>query len=443
MPKKTTDYNKSKFKLIQKLDIYNMKLPDPNEAHIIYPTEYLAQLSELFGRIIDSNCLHLFKDAYSRHFVLERVPLSAEALKQCKADVNLFISQVLVGNSSLMSAILHELIYRVNGSNDRDLQILFNAYRVIFYRATNRLEEYAQAMASLEASKDEFNDEHRYWYYRELGIIKRKALEYKNALSQFLKAEELIKCIEVNDKGLYIYIAYCLTYMHYTIDALEYLDESERLALKGFTSGSRIYNQLLYAVNYTNMGDAAKSLALLQGLMRDEMQVIKNTQHEMLLYSCLTNAYHELGEFEKAIDYVDRAIRYCKITEYHVGYKYYVYIKASIYNELGRINECYYEFDDALEFESKDEQLTDLLLNTLKHSLKLDSTESLTYVADYAIAKLLEYGLNKQAIEYHRKLCMYYSNAEKGVIDYKKALYHALEIDKIKTTLSKKGGYRS
>ena len=425
-----------------KMDIFNLKLPDPNAVHIIYPTEYLTQLSDLFGRVVDSHVLHLFKDAYGRPFALERVPLSAEAVKQCKDDMRVFISQLLLGEYSLTSAIVHELMYRVNGSNDRDLQILFNAYLVIFYRATNKLDESKQAMESLENSKDKFNDEHRYWYYREQGIIWRNQIEYKSALSQLLKAEELVEHIQVRDRTLYTNIAYCLTYMEFPIDAIEYLDEAERLAAKEFISGSRVYTQLLYATNYTNMGDAIKSLALLRGISRDAMDAITKGQHNAHFHSCLAHAYQRLGDYEKAINSIDDAIRYAQIKKSNAQYKYHTYIKLFIMSKFEMIHACNYELDDALETESSSEKLTGLLLNTLKHSFTLDKEESLTFVEDYAIDKLLSYGLNIQAIEYHKKLCMFYSNVRKGVDGYKKALYHALEIEKIRVKLSEKGGYR-
>ena len=122
---KSNKHNGFKVYTNVKQDIFDMEFPDQDHVHFMYPAEYLAQLSELFGRTVDSNTLHLYKDAYGRRFVLERVPLSAEALKQCRDDVHVFISQLLIGDYGLTSAILHELIYRVNGSNDRDLQILF------------------------------------------------------------------------------------------------------------------------------------------------------------------------------------------------------------------------------------------------------------------------------------------------------------------------------
>ena len=444
--KKSIKSNRPKrFKLYAnvKPDIFNMKFPDQDQVHVMYPAEYLAQLSKLFDRTVDSNMLHLFKDAYGRHFVLERVPLSAQAVKQCKDDVRVFISHLLIGDYGLTSAILHELMYRVNGSNDRDLQILFNAYLVIYYRATNKLDEYEQAMALLEDSRDEFTDEHRYWYHREQGIIRRYRLQYKSAVFQFLKAEEYIKHTQVSDRGLYINIAYCLTYMQFPIDAIEYLDESERLAAKGFISSSKIYVQLLYATNYANMGDAAKSLALLKGLSRDEMDTIIKERYNVHLHFCFANAYQELGEYEKAIDSIDDAIRYAQINKSGAEYKYHIYTKLFMMNKFGKINACNYELYDALETESDKEKLTDLLLNTLKHSFTLDREESLSFVEDYAIDKILSYGLNIQAIEYHKKLCTFYSTVRKGVKGYEKALHHSLEIEKIRVNLSKKGGYRS
>jgi len=445
---KSNKHNRFKVYTNVKQDIFDIEFPDKDQVHFIYPTEYLAQLSKLFGRTVDSHMLHLFKDAYGRHFVLERVPLSAEAVKQCKDDVHVFISKLLVGEYGLISAILHELMYRVNGSNDRNLQILFNAYLVIFYRATNKQDEYKQAMELLEASKEEFNNEHLYWYYREQGVIKRRQMQYKDALAQFLKAEELIEQvhIHVTDRILYFNIGFCLTFMRFTTSAIEYLDESERLAAKGFNGNSnngRAYTQLLYAINYIAVGDTTKSLALLESLKRDEMDAITKGKFNALFYSYFAEVYYELGQYEKAIYSMDDAVRYCKNTKFHAGYKYYVYMKASMLDKLGRISECYYELDDAIETKSEGEQLTDLLLNTLKHSLRLDNAESLSFVADYAINKLLDYGLIYLAIEYHKKICIYYSTDQKSIKCYEKALYHAFEIDKLRIKLSKKGGYLS
>jgi len=443
--KKSNKSNRSnRFKVLtnNKQDIYDIEFPAQDQVHFIYPTEYLAQLSDLLGRTVDSHMLHLYKDVYGRQFVLERLPLSTEAVKQCKDDMHVFISQLLIGECGLISAILHELMYRINGSNDRNLQILFNTYRVIFYRMADRPNEYEQTMESLEDSRDEFTDEHYYWYYREIGVAMLKEVKYKSALSQFLKAEKLSDNIKVNDASLYVKIAHCLAYMGFANGSIKYLEKAEKLTSEAYINRYRLHIQLLYAINYTNMGEASKSLELLKGLFRDEIDAIKKGGYNPMLYGHFAEAYQELGEYEKAIDNIDNAIRSAKYLKLANEQIYYTYVMAAMLDKIGKSVECRYLLEDGLESESTNQTLDNILLNTLRHCLTLNKAESLEYVENYAIDRLMHYGLNIQAIEYHKKLCTHYSTCNENIGNYKKALYHSLEVNKIRENLSK-GGYRT
>jgi tetratricopeptide (TPR) repeat protein len=280
------------------------------------------------------------------------------------------------------------------------------------------MEAFDGVIALLNEKKGSFTDEHNYWYYRSLGVRELMTWNYKAALSAFLQAESHGQNLELADEGLYYNMAHCLTDMDYASLAIEYVEKAQKQAAARFHYRYDVYIRSFLAINYGKLGRTSEALATLEGCLRDEKE--KKSAKETIggLYCDIGMVYYRNEDYSKALEYLDMAREYFdEGSESHICWLHHKAQVLILYNRIKDGMDC---ISQGLVMTRKG-TIWHLLLSSLKHSMLLNASESLTYIVKISIPQLLKYGQHLSAADCCEKLSHHYGRIKK----YKQAVKYS------------------
>jgi transcriptional regulator with XRE-family HTH domain len=288
-----------------------------------------------------------------------------------------------------------------------DLKNLYHIFIIGFYRITNENELLENQMIKLKDLSNTFNDEHLYWYNRQIGVQALLELQYRTALDSLLLAEQKGSLLNLNNDIIYYNIAHCLTDMGYAFGAIKYIEKSQERANFENNHTFDVYRRYFLAENYTFLGRYKEALELLNSCLRDESKKSNVYVNISLIYRRIGLVYFYMNDYKKALENID--ITFTLINTERKSYKDNLYYKAMILianNQIKQANIC---LDEAIQM-TEEGTLKNVLFNTLKHTITISNKESLHYLEDISIPQLRFYEKNMALIDCYKKLGQHYEN---------------------------------
>jgi len=344
---------------------------------------------------------------FKKELKLEDIPLSDDEVAAFKKDqLNAWNFMINFGDIEKAKELQPTLTYRVKWSHDVDLRNLFDLYSINYNCVIGEREEAGRLATDLKKREQSFTDEHLYWYYRYLGNLEHWNWRYKAAVTLYMKAEDIGNRYNLNDKALYYNVGNCFTYMDYPYRAIVYLEkvQIEKFDASNITFGFAV--QRLLAINYSKLGRIDEALELIEGYRNYLMNEKKDYKLGFgRVYHCICLVYQEAGNYEKALENLDMAFRYCD--EKSEQYIRNLCSKASLLRTINRNDEVAKCLSKGLPMVTEG-TLWSEWLHALKHSLTLDKQSSVDYLEYTSIPRLRDYGKHALVIECHRWLSSYY-----------------------------------
>jgi len=362
-------------------------------------------------------------EAFKTVLGLEGVPITDHEVEEYKKNELENLKDVLISDELCKAdELIPKIANIVNLSRDEGLQLLFKLYSAVYYYMSENETAFNQTIAELKECEANFSDVERYWWHKVLGHGAIMAGQYKTAYGEFLKCVKLKKQIKIKDKTLSVTIAYCLTYMGHSLKAIEILKREINKRLKRFHISHSLPIKAQLAVNYINTGQAPKALKLINKIMRESGDKVREYKLEGLFHQVLAEAYQKLGDFHNAIENINIALE--RVEQNRKVYVGYLYEKASILINFGKNSSCAKYIDEGLAFYPDDEALNGLLLNMIKHSLQMHEKDSLIYLHKVVIPNLKKRGIYLEAIKLYTRMgdfCSKNKLHKDGLIFYRHA----------------------
>jgi len=303
----------------------------------------------------------------------------------------------------------------VSNPAETELWYLFCLFQARYFRAVGDYESFDNAMAFLDLVAPEFDDEYNFYYYRLIGFRELDARRYEAAFKALHKANE-IGTPKWFDVGFFYNYGRCYSDMGFSGRAIEYFDKAQALADENDNHIYDVYIQCYLAYEYCKVGKGDTALGVLKSCSFIKKYRKYDEASKGYLYLTYGEVYHYLKRYDEAFENYEKAFQY-----YAEGSEPYVrnlYSNASTLISVGRIDEGVICLDRGLSlFENEVEwsAIWEALYDALKHSALLSIPESLEYMKNNAIPKLLDLGQYDEAINYTRQISEFYKNA--GDID--------------------------
>ena len=361
---------------------------------------------------------------------LHDAPLTKEEKDQFTEELHRWKDLIDYGEITKATELKPELARRAKSSFRPGLQILYDLYEARYYRAVDDKEAYEKIMESLSERKLDFNDRCNYLYHRLVAMSALGAHRLKEAHIAFNSCEKIDKDSKWADVGFYYAYGLCLSYMGYALRAIEYFKKAlhrARWSTNYDGKANRRYNVYIeswLAQNYGKTGNTTEALFILNGCLRNEKKKNKTSGLGFICHS-FGRVYHEMERFSEALENYDEAFKYHN--EGSVAYLSNLNHKTIALIASDRICEAMQCVDKGLNMST--DELWKALFEALKHSVLLSNPESLDYMINTAIPKLLELELNEEAMAHHVKLSKFYES----IGNHKQRAEHsdsALEIQK-------------
>jgi len=370
-------------------------------------------------------------DNYKAIMGMESVPLSCTEVAQYDKVLEDWKNLILVGDMEKAGELQPLLSRNVKWSLEPGLQLTYDLYFLEYLRTIGNMDTFKALLTSVQDRRDSLTKENNYWYTRALGYRHLAEWQYRDALIVFLSARDKYETLNIRDESVLHNIGYCLTFMGYSYIARETLEEAQRESSKKYNSRYNLTIQMLNAAIFKNLGNHSKSLELLEACLRDVKEKKHTDMFEGVIYRNLAEIYQTMGCLNEAEAHINKAFEYFEAGS--ESYVYYLYIKASILADWGKFDEYNECLEKGLSFSPSDDTFNGLLLKSLKNSLTLDNDDSVKYMEECAIPKLLLRGLNLQAINYCTKLSRHFESSKK----YKRAFLYSEHANRVKDKLMK------
>ncbi|MCL2364625.1 MAG: helix-turn-helix transcriptional regulator [Defluviitaleaceae bacterium] len=285
---------------------------------------------------------------------------------------------------------------------DSNLRILCQLFTLSYYRISKEINKYDALYNEVKMQVNAFNDEHKYWFYRQSGNRYMHAYQYRSALDAYFIALECMTTLGYKDESIYFNIGHCLTDMGYASRALEYFEKSQALSKSKRTNNDTEY---FIATNYIHMGRTAEALEKLEDCLDDEKQKKDKDLFVGVIYEKIGIAHAHRGNHSAALAAYETAL---PLRSPH-AYPYTLYYKTISLMGCNRKAEALQCLEEGIA-SSKTNTKIYIMLRTLKCLYTFDHKDSHEYLVNESIPSLIKYEHNEllitcyQALGRHLKL---------------------------------------
>ena len=294
---------------------------------------------------------------------------------------------------------MQDIITKCFEDEFRILHCLFDSYLLIReYKhgdAKNKLE-------TLTDKIDTFTDKQKYFYhYFYAGSIYK---DYRTSIRHFLQAEEIAKKMGKLEVRLYYSLSNIYSRIDYSPKAITYGELALKMAQTSPDKAYLLHIESTVAFGYSRIGCYQLALdGLHECILREKF--FENKRELQVAYHNLGCVYFYMEDYINAINYFNKALKCCDVGSWSfLNNKLYI---AYILISENKNDKALALIDEVLPFAQNIEDML-LLLQSAKHSLSLNETESLNYIENTTIPQLLEIGSHLEAIKYMNILSNFY-----------------------------------
>jgi len=288
-----------------------------------------------------------------------------------------------------------------------DIKTLFNIFSVAYYRKIKNNDALEAIMSQLTKEASEFTREQSHWYNRQVGISALLTFHYNEAIQAFLQAEVQGEKERLNDHVLYYNIGRCLTDMGFASKAIYYLEKARADAISRNQTTHNESIKCYLAENYNEVGRSKDALNMLNRCVHNEKAKKGVSTIFALIYRGIALVHLKIGDYKKALEYIDESLHYVAIGE--SPHEINLYYKATILLKQNKIAEGVDCVKECIKMED-DGTLHHVICSTLLHSTSLNNNESLTYIENVAIPKLKRHCKYPILLGCYQQLVTHYEN---------------------------------
>ena len=350
---------------------------------------------------------------------VEDIPFTEEEIAACRRDLYIENDLLNLGDKRQVNGFIATLVRLATFSCDVGLQILSDLHRASIMYALGKMDEYDKLMDSLNGQKDEFTDEHFYWYYRYQGHVEYTHCHYKAAMLLYLQAKEIGDRTNLTDSTLNYNIGTCYAMMGYPYLSNKYLEVVQKKKSKEANLRYWYTTQRLMAVNCSKLEGRENPIKNLENCLRNLMEY---SAHDRFLiggvYLSVGLVHLNAGDFEKSLENFDRALKqYDRDSGAYLLCLCYKTLLLRIHDRNDEALEC---LEKALDWAEKDTFFYDML-NAIRHSMTLHIESSILYLEFTSIPKFMDYGKYEFVINCYEWI----SSNHKEQMKYKRALEYS------------------
>jgi len=334
------------------------------------------------------------------------------------------------GDMDIAKAQKPELEKAAKNSYSPSTLNFYDLYSASYYWAVGDKDAFNQIAGVLSKRTGEFSARHLYHYYRIEASRNYIAYRFVESLKMYNAAEKLDKNSEWSNVGFYYGYGMCLSSLDYSARAVEYLRKAQHMAkwhraYKGKPNNRlNLYIDTILAGELSVIGRLDEALSMLDKHLKIESENKINLRMGEL-YLAYGTAYLKAKKYDEALENFDTAAKYfnadgvkCQATSYR---------KSLCLIESGNIDEGLRCVEDGLSIQMHDSYR--VLFEALKCSVTLSNAESLRYMEDTVLPKLLKCNYCAEAIKYSKMLGEFFR--EKGCYEaafkYKDAAFKIIE----------------
>ena len=376
-----------------------------------YTPSHLSRI-ENGSRTISGEMLTSIKNALD----IADVPLTGDEIRSFEQELYDWRDLINAWCLDEASKFRKGLERRAEFSLNKNLLALYHLISIGFFRAVGDGDSAIEVIAKLTSMKEELPLEYRFRLLLMNGTEKIYAHNYKAALYELMEAELLNENLGIANAGLFYNIAICLTDLGYAHKACEYILKARKNEKEVGTSA--IQYDITMAINYSRIGRCDEAIKLAKSCLLNEKSRPSQAPITASIYYCLGYVYMKVAAYTDAINNFNKAME--QLEKGGRDYLHALYYMAQSLYLSGKAKESknYLELGTDL---SKEGDVTNVMFNAAIHLMTLEDGNSLEYIEDEALPKILEFDRYMFAIEYCCKLKEFYRTKQK----YKTSLKYA------------------
>jgi len=387
-------YNLTQEAFANKLGVseaYILSLEDSAEESVQITSEFVAKLRDVFD--------------------LHGVPLTDSEKTVFYDKLNDLRRCVEYGYMDRAKEAIPDLVRCSEASCHQSFINLCELHSAYYYQSVDDTKAYDKLMASLSEKKSTFDSKHHYYYNVLIGTQAYKTRDYDKALSAYIKAEKLDKLSKIKEVNFYYMYSMILSDMGYATRAVEYYEKAAHHAKWNKVFLGRPNNRynveidryLAYNLSIIDQGE--KALAILNKRLGIEKR--KESPNDVIgtIYFGLGRVYFNTGDYADAEANHEAASRY--LSKSNKIYIHNLYYKAKALIAQDKTKEAIACLDEGLS--NPIDEMWKYLFESLKHSTNFSNDESMQYMTETLLPKLLEHGCHKEASNYYEMISKFYA----------------------------------
>jgi len=375
------------------------------------------------------DCIRLAKV----HLDIVDMPLTDDECKVSK--VRLYLMHNHVRDDRLLDArvICDEMAKIVNLEPvDKYLPMLYRLFEVALLLAEYSLDIAEEKLTYLQSRFDDMNDEHRYYFFSNLGDLNRLRFNTEVSIDFYTQALELSKNIAnfspLESAVFHCHIAYGHSYLEYPYRTILYIEKNRNILNVRETDKVSISSDLILALNYVKVENLKEAERLLESCLtrskaiKDDKRIRISLHYYGFMYMKHENWKMAEVHFNQALQHCEKeSSSYLAINQKRIlcMAKSRNFVKA---NKLLKETKPYYR--KCKTFSTYFEALERYI--TIKSRISIYDDISVSYIETVAIPHFINFSEYFLAIEYYELLKAYYKRKNE-----KKSLLAEAEISKI------------
>jgi len=352
---------------------------------------------------------------------LHNAPITEVERTALMEGLNIWLQAISYGDMDKAAALKPQLEKGARESYSPSTVNYYDLFAANYYWMTGDMGAHNETMAALELRKDEFGARHQYYYHRLLGARAFMNHKYSEALRAYVTAKKLDKNSEWGSVGFYYSISKCLSDIGYTTKAIEHLKKARQLAQRDKSYDNRLNSRFDVAIdghlacNLAKIGKVEEAHSILDKRLNIEMRTGKGSESHGATHFYIGLAYLQAKKYCDALKNFEIALQHTSEKGYY--YCDALYNKARALFYVGKISEGICNIDNALSLSSN--KVLTVLLEALKYSKLTSVPESLSYMENIIMPKLIEYEQYEEAAEYFKLLSDEYCEKDNHLVALK------------------------
>ena len=361
---------------------------------------------------------------------IEWLPLAPHERHRYRERLQEWLVAMEEENTELADAMQQKLSQIAILPHEGELAVSYEVFELRWHLFKGNRLDINKSLERLGGKQDTLTEVQKYYFYYNWGIFYTRKKKFKLALESYLEAYQWSKFGMVSHAKLYFNIALCYWELGFGGRAVTFLNKlRKKYPIESLgTWGQRVENLLITCHIATGRYDSAKEM--LDKCMTGVKQVPISDKEMCRILLRYGHLYRNTKQYELAIEYLDKALPYCKMDkELHMEV---LYQKIWCLLGLGRPVGCIEFLNEGKKIAERSGNLEWgqeylICFRALEAISLVESASSRDYLENVAFPYLLERGSNYVVMDFYKCLIAYYEKrgiAMTKMLEMMKTIYH-------------------